>query len=53
MLFLYFYLCRYFLSHLPLVRDEYSKLIGVGIISLIIMQMFVNIGVNLKILPNT
>ncbi len=53
LLFLYFYLCRYFLSHLPLVRDEYSKLIGVGIISLIIMQMFVNIGVNLKILPNT
>lgn len=50
---LYFYLCWYFLTHLPLVRDEYSKLIGVGIVSLIIMQVFVNIGVNLKIMPNT
>jgi len=53
LLWLYFYLCWYFLTHLPLVRDEYSRLIGIGIISLIIMQMFVNIGVNLKILPNT
>lgn len=53
LLFMYFYLCWYFLKHLPLIRDEYSKLIGVGIISLIIIQMFVNLGVNLKMLPNT
>lgn len=53
LLALYFYLCRYTLTHLSYSRDNYSKLIGVGIISLIIIQMFVNIGVNLKILPNT
>jgi cell division protein FtsW (lipid II flippase) len=28
-------------------------MIGVGIISLILVQVFVNIGVNIKILPNT
>jgi cell division protein FtsW (lipid II flippase) len=50
---LYVYLVRYFLSNLHRVHDEHSKLIGVGIISLIIIQMFVNIGVNLKIIPNT
>ncbi len=50
---LYFYLCRYVLTHLPLVRDEYSRLMAVWLISLIVMQMFVNIGVNLKLLPNT
>jgi len=53
LLWLYFYLCRYVLTHLALVRDEYSRLIGVGLISLLMMQAFVNIGVNLKILPNT
>lgn len=53
LLALYFYLCWYTLTHLSYSRDNYSKLIGVGIISLIIIQMFVNIGVNLKILPNT
>jgi cell division protein FtsW len=53
LLALYFYLCRYTLTHLSYSREQYSKLMGVGIISLIIIQMFVNIGVNLKILPNT
>ncbi|MFA7717891.1 MAG: FtsW/RodA/SpoVE family cell cycle protein [Candidatus Absconditabacterales bacterium] len=50
---LYFYLGYYFLSNLHKVKDEYRKVIGVGIISLIIVQVFVNIGVNIKILPNT
>ncbi|MFA5747645.1 MAG: FtsW/RodA/SpoVE family cell cycle protein [Candidatus Absconditabacterales bacterium] len=50
---LYFYLAYYFLSRLNKVKDEYGKIIGVGIISLIIVQAFVNIGVNIKILPNT
>lgn len=50
---LYFYLAYYFLSRLHKVRDEYNKMIGVGIISLILVQVFVNIGVNIKILPNT
>jgi cell division protein FtsW len=35
------------------VRDEYGKMIGVGIVSLIIIQAFVNIWVNIKIMPNT
>jgi rod shape determining protein RodA len=50
---LYFYLAYYFLSRLPKVKDQYNKMIGVGIISLILVQVFVNIGVNIKILPNT
>lgn len=53
LLALYFYLCRYTLTRLSYVRDHYSKLIAVWIVSLIIIQMFVNMGVNLKILPNT
>jgi cell division protein FtsW (lipid II flippase) len=40
---LYFYLAYYFLSRLRQVRDEYGKMIGVGIVSLIIIQAFVNI----------
>jgi cell division protein FtsW len=52
-LWLYFYLGYYFLSNLHKVKDEYRKVIWVWIISLIIVQVFVNIGVNIKILPNT
>jgi len=50
---LYFYLAYYFLSRLRHVRDEYGKMIGVWIISLIMIQVFVNIWVNIKIIPNT
>lgn len=53
LLWLYFYLCYYFLHKLQYIRDEYTKLMWVGIISLIMVQMFVNIWVNLKIMPNT
>jgi cell division protein FtsW len=53
LLSLYFYLCYYFLTNLYMVKDPYVRTVGVGIISLIIIQMFVNIGVNLKIMPNT
>jgi cell division protein FtsW (lipid II flippase) len=52
-LWLYFYLAFYFLSQLHKIKDEYKKMIGVGIVSLIIVQVFVNIWVNIKILPNT
>lgn len=52
-LWLYFYLGFYFLTHLHKIKDDYKKMIGVGIISLIIVQVFVNIWVNIKILPNT
>jgi len=53
LLALYFYLCYYFLTHLYRIKDPHLKTLWVGIISLIIIQMFVNIGVNLKIMPNT
>jgi len=53
LLAMYFYLALYFLTRLHRVRNPYLKLIGAGIISLIIVQMFVNLWVNLKIMPNT
>lgn len=53
LLALYGALCVVFLLHIIKNRDQHIKLMGVGIISLIIIQMFVNIGVNLMILPNT
>ncbi|AHB41698.1 Stage V sporulation protein E [candidate division SR1 bacterium RAAC1_SR1_1] len=53
LLSLYFYLAYYFLSRLHTIKNEYNKTIGVGIIALIMIQVFVNIGVNVKIMPNT
>ena len=50
---LYVYIGYYFMTHLRYVKDEHKKIIGIGILSLILIQAFVNIGVNLKILPNT
>jgi len=53
LLWLYFYLCYYFLTNLAYIKDPHIKTIWVWIISLIIVQMFVNLSVNLKIMPNT
>ena len=53
LIWLYFYLAYYVLKKLVYVRDEYSKMIAIWILSLIIVQAFINIWVNLKILPNT
>lgn len=53
LLWLYLSLAFFFLSELHKVRDDYYKMLWVAIISLIIMQAFVNMGVNLRILPNT
>lgn len=53
LLSLYFYLVYYVLTKLVYVRDEYSKMIAIWILSLIIVQAFINMWVNLKILPNT
>lgn len=53
LLSLYFYLAYYFLSRLHTIKNEYNKTIGVWIIALIMIQVFVNIGVNVKIMPNT
>ena len=41
------------LKQLDHVRDPQLKTLAVGIISLIIVQVFVHVGVNLEILPNT
>lgn len=53
LLSLYFYLMYYFISKLKNIRDEKTKLLWIGIISIIIIQMFINIGVNIRIIPNT
>lgn len=53
LLFLYSYIAYVFLRELPKVKDDYTRIFGVWIIATIIMQMFVNIGVNIKILPLT
>jgi len=53
LLSLYLYLAYYFLTHVRNIRDEHKKIIGIGILSLILIQAFVNIWVNVKILPNT
>lgn len=53
LLMLYFLLAYYFLKHLPKVKDEYYKIVGVGFLSMIMMQVFINIWVNIKLLPLT
>jgi rod shape determining protein RodA len=53
LLALYGYMMYVFLRALPQVKDEYTRIFGVGIISTIVVQMFINIGVNIKIVPLT
>ena len=53
LIFFYTYIAYVFLRELPKVKDDYTRIFGVGIISTIIIQMFVNIWVNIKILPLT
>lgn len=53
LLALYLYIGYYFLTRLRYIKDEHKKMIGIGILSLILVQAFVNIWVNVKILPNT
>lgn len=49
----YIWLALYFLLRIKSIRDDYLRGMGVGIISLIILQAFVNIWVNINILPST
>ena len=49
----YGYMAYIFLRELPKVKDEYTRIFGVGIVATIIIQMFINIGVNIKIVPLT
>lgn len=53
LIWLYFMLCYFFLINLNKISDEYNKILWIWIISLIIVQAFVNIWVNIKILPLT
>ncbi len=50
---IYLYIAYYFLTHVRHIKDEHGKIIGIGILSLILIQAFVNIWVNIKVLPNT
>lgn len=50
---LYFGLFFTVLKQLSQVRDPQLKTLAIGIISLIVVQVFVHVGVNLDILPNT
>ena len=50
---LYFGLFYNVIRGLEEIKDPYFKLVGIGLISLLIIQVFVHIGVNLWILPNT
>ncbi len=50
---LYMLLGRYGILAIEEMRDQYSKVLSIGIISLILIQAFVNISVNIGILPNT
>ena len=53
LLTLYFLLAYHFIVRLSSVSDPYLKLLGVGLISTIIIQSFINIGVNTNIVPLT
>ena len=53
LLTLYFLLVYFTIKKLPYVRDTYFQYLTVGILSLILWQAFVNIWVNIKIIPLT
>lgn len=53
LLALYFGLFYSVLIGINSVKNEYLKLVAIGLISLLIIQVFVHIWVNLWILPNT
>jgi len=53
LLSLYLYIAYYFLTRIRNIKDDHAKMVGIGILSLILIQAFVNIWVNTKILPNT
>jgi cell division protein FtsW (lipid II flippase) len=53
LVFLYLLLCWYFLRALPDIKDPYQRLIGVWFVSMIMMQMCINVWVNIKLVPLT
>jgi cell division protein FtsW (lipid II flippase) len=50
---LYLLLARIVIQRLPSVKDEEDQLIAVGILALIVMQAFINVAVNIRLLPLT
>lgn len=50
---LYFLLAYFCIIKIPQVQSFHLKLIAIWLLSLIIMQTFINLWVNLKLLPNT
>lgn len=50
---LYFGLAWFFLRWLNNADDDYDKVLGVWLLSLILIQAFINIGVNIKLIPLT
>ena len=53
LLSLYFLLAYFVIKRLPIVKDTYYQYLTVGLLSLILWQAFVNIWVNVKIIPLT
>jgi cell division protein FtsW (lipid II flippase) len=53
LLSLYFLLAYFFLRRVEYIQDEYDQLVWVGILASIILQVFVHIGVNIKLIPLT
>jgi cell division protein FtsW (lipid II flippase) len=53
LLTLYFLLAYFFLRRIEYIPDEYDQLVWVGILASIILQVFVHIGVNIKLIPLT
>lgn len=43
----------YVLSHLQKLKDTQTKMIALGVISILMIQTLIHLGVNLKLLPNT
>ena len=41
------------LNKVLLERDEFIKLVLMGLISLLIIQMFIHVGVNIRLIPTT
>ncbi len=53
LLTLYFLLIRFTIQDISKLKDQHLKILWIWILSLIAIQVFVNIWVNIKILPNT
>ena len=53
LLWLYSALVYYTVIKIYLVKDNYFKLLSIWLISLLVVEVFVHIGVNIQLLPNT